>query len=1020
MTPPVLLLGMHRSGTSAMGRVLVALGLDPGKPEGLMGASESNEFGHFEVQEISDLNEEILSELGGSWLAPPSPMAVRSISNGMFRARAEVALNRQFGEKPWFLKDPRLCVLLPFWFEVLAEPPVLLVVVRSSRDVARSLYDRDRIPVGFGARLMGTYLNALTRDGGGLPSLVVEYESVLNDPKETEEQVTKFFESNGVGPLERNQKINDVLDQAANHQGGGQDTSKISGWHGGPLPSETNFVGVGKSESELATLLLKEKIKAHHLDVLADKRKSQIFSIYSDLELSRDSVASLSVSSSHATEERDTAFGERDTAFGERDAVHAARVVEVASTLYQMFALAERISRKLAPPSSYRRRMLSTSVKVLRRIYSKVRKFGVLKRTAAVAGGALKAAQRIASFTRLHGFRNAFFRLVAEKKKRGIVGSLVKYGTGRTHESFSHAQDLYATLLSGWELRDEDVISIKGIILEMEIRPTFSIIMPVYNTNERYLRSAIDSVLGQVYENWELCIADDSSTSEHVKEVLSYYANLDERIKVVYRPKNGHISAASNSALELAVGDWVAFLDHDDVLHNAALFCFADQIYKDSDIEFIYSDEDKIDEHDIHFQPHFKPDYNESLFLGQNYISHFSAIRRSLVNEVGGFREGYEGAQDYDLFLRCISKIENTQIKHLPLPLYSWRAVLGSTALSTFEKSYAETAGLNALKDHCFRLDDGSEAVAGVVPTVYRVKKRLPSVLPLVSIIIPTRDGVEHLSRCIESICDSTSYPNFEIIILDNDSSDPDTLRFLKKLDDEGIATVLTHPGPFNYSEINNVGVKAANGSFVCLLNDDVEVISGGWLSEMMGWVLCPTVGAVGAKLLYPDRSLQHGGVVTGIGGVAGHGHKHVEDGSYGYFSRLTITHDVGAVTGACLLTSKEIWEEVGGLDEESLKVAFNDVDYCLKIRSRGYRVVWTPFAELYHYESKSRGADTTPEKRERFRAEAITMLDRWGGLLLEDPSFSPNLSLESEQFELADKPRFIPPWIVEPATAGH
>jgi len=344
--------------------------------------------------------------------------------------------------------------------------------------------------------------------------------------------------------------------------------------------------------------------------------------------------------------------------------------------------------------------------------------------------------------------------------------------------------------------------------------------------------------------------------------------------------------------------------------------------------------------------------------------------------------------------------------------LYSWRSLPGSTAATTDSKDYVEDAAVRALEDHFESLGIEAQVEVGPFPTTYRTKFALPTDLPLVSIIIPTRDGVGYVRQCIKSIYELTTYSRYEILLVDNDSSDPASLELIRWLEYEGLVRVVRRSGKFNYSAINNSAVQMASGEIVLLLNNDTAVITPNWLEEMVSLLLRPGVGIVGAKLLYPDRSVQHAGVILGIGGVAGHGHKHFPPDSAGYFSRLSIVHEVGAVTGACLLVRRDVYLEVGGLDAEWLPVAFNDIDFCLRVRDAGHRVIWTPHAELFHHESKTRGLDDTPEKLERLATEADVAMSRWGDALLSDPSYSPNLSLQSEGFAYADEPRYLPPWL--------
>ncbi len=623
------------------------------------------------------------------------------------------------------------------------------------------------------------------------------------------------------------------------------------------------------------------------------------------------------------------------------------------------------------------------------------------------------------SKSRNEGFsawKSTLYRGLTYAKKYGIRGLRVRlvqaYHHGAGSELFEgKRQSTYTDFQTNWSLTSEDIRKIGERIEDFSYLPLISIVMPVYDPEKEWLEEAIDSVIGQVYSNWELCIADDNSTRSYVREILNKYKSRESRIKVIERSVNGHISAASNTALELANGDWITFLDHDDVLHPAALFSISNCLQQNPDLKLIYTDEDKIDQQGLCYEPHFKPDYNHALLLSVNYFNHLVAIKNILIQEIGGFRLGLEGAQDYDLFLRCIEKISPQEIFHIPFPLYSWRSTKGSTALAPDSKEYAEKAGIQALVDHYERIGMKVSVSQGLVPTTYRTKRISPKLNSLVSVIIPTRNGGKYLERCLSSFFEFTKYPNFEVIILDNGSTDPATLKLLAGYKERGLVRIIDSPGAFNYSALNNRGVEASNGELICLLNDDIEVTTEGWLVEMASQLVDPGVGVVGAKLLYPDRSVQHAGIVTGIGGIAGHGHKHASIKDDGYFHRLRVVHEVGAVTGACLLTRKELWLKLGGLDEEFLKVAFNDVDYCLRVRSSGQSVLWTPYAELIHHESVTRGLDTSKEKIERAQIETQTMKDRWGESLLWDPAYNPNLSLDTEGFELSDRPRVSPPW---------
>ncbi len=556
-------------------------------------------------------------------------------------------------------------------------------------------------------------------------------------------------------------------------------------------------------------------------------------------------------------------------------------------------------------------------------------------------------------------------------------------------------------------LTDDDCQNIKKHLETFARKPLISVIMPTYNTPERWLRCAIDSVLGQLYPYWELCIADDASTEKHVRKVLEEYQEKDERIKVVFRDQSDPISAASNSALNIAMGEWIALLDHDDELSEHALYMVAYEINQYPEAMFIYSDKDKIDKQGKRYNPCFKPDWNPDLFLSYNYITHLAVYKAKPLKELGGFREGYEGSQDYDLTLRFTKRLPSKCIRHIPHILYHWRSVADLES-----KGYAIETALKAITSHLDNLN--IKAQVSLIPnleTMFRVKYTIPKPEPLVSIIIPTRDNPELLMVCLESIWSKTTYTNYEIIIADNQSSDSKTLDYFKTVSKKKKTRIIHYEKPFNYSAINNFAALTAEGEVLCFLNNDTEVIAKEWLTEMVSHALRSEIGAVGAKLLYPDNTIQHAGVLLGLGDVAGHAHRYCHNIYNGYFYRAVLVQNFSAVTAACLVIQKKIYDEVGGFDEENLTVAYNDVDFCLRVRETGYRNLWTPYALLYHHESKSRGYEDTPEKLSRFRKEVKYMRNHWGKALLSDPAYNPNLTLKTEDFSLRKLSRAKKPW---------
>ena len=559
------------------------------------------------------------------------------------------------------------------------------------------------------------------------------------------------------------------------------------------------------------------------------------------------------------------------------------------------------------------------------------------------------------------------------------------------------------------QLQRDDQNCIREQIARFHYSPLISVLLPVYNSNLKWLRRAVLSVQKQLYPHWELCVVDDASTDRKIWPFLQRYARGDRRIKLMRRKENGHISAASNDALGLATGDFVALLDHDDELAPTALYFAALVLNKNRNLQLLYSDEDKLDERNRRFEPHFKSDWNPELFLAQNFISHLGIYRTDLVRKVGGFRIGFEGAQDYDLTLRCIEQIQSGEIEHLPWVLYHWRAGDQSMASCVTAKPYVQGAAQRAVQEYLERT-----GVAGkVVPShgVYlQTKYKLPDEQPMVSIVIPTRDQALSLKKCVNSIFDKTDYPAYELIVLDNQSHDSEALEFLteiKKRDDIRVERI---DDAFNYSRLNNRGVELARGPFVALLNNDVEVLHADWLNEMVSRAMQPKVAIVGTRLWYPNGTIQHGGVILGAGGIAGHAHVGLRRGDSGYFARAHLAQDISAVTTACALVKREAYLEVGGFDE-NLAVTFNDIDFCLHLREAGYRIVWTPYAELIHHESASRGFDDSAPKQVRFLAEVDYMKSKWGDMLQRDPFYNPNLSLDENLFTLAFPPRTAKPW---------
>jgi len=562
----------------------------------------------------------------------------------------------------------------------------------------------------------------------------------------------------------------------------------------------------------------------------------------------------------------------------------------------------------------------------------------------------------------------------------------------------------YAEWIANFDLLDEtERRELRSLVSALDDAPVISVVMPVFDPSEEHLRDAIQSVVDQIYPPWKQCIADDASTAEWVPRVLAEYEAADPRIRVVRRSTNGHISAATNSAIGVANGAFVGFLDHDDRLAPQALALAALAISGSPDLGLLYSDEDKIDSRGERSDPYFKPDWDPVLLLGQNYLTHFFVVRRDLLDLVGGLRQGYEGAQDWDLAFRITERLQPDQVAHIPHVLYHWRLHPASTASNQAAKPYAAVAARRATTEHLARTGQ----VGRVEPLgrigYQRVCWSLPDEPPLVSIIIPTRDG-PFLRECLESLWYRTTYPRYEVVLVDNGSRDPAIFGYLTDHADK--IRVISDGRPFNFSALNNAAAAFTRGDVLCLMNDDVEVINGNWLDEMVALLAQPAVGIVGAKLYYGDRRIQHAGVVLGVGGIAAHGFRSFDRLFFGHFGHTLLARQCSAVTAACMVTRRALWEELGGLDAEHLAVSYNDVDYCLRARHRGWRTIWTPSAELIHHESTSRGADADDSNVARARREYEYMVAQWDELLRADPAYNPNLTLNTEDYALSWPPR--------------
>ena len=564
----------------------------------------------------------------------------------------------------------------------------------------------------------------------------------------------------------------------------------------------------------------------------------------------------------------------------------------------------------------------------------------------------------------------------------------------------------YSNFIKEFEINDSKYQSLKEEIDKWPFAPKISIVLPTYNTPLKFIKNAINSVLNQVYKNWELIIVDDASQDSVLQNYLNELSNIDNRISFIQRENNGHISTATNTGIANTNSNFIGFLDHDDELHPLALYYVVKELIANPNAILVYTDEDFIGENGGRYSPYFKCDFNYDLLLSHNMITHFSVYSKKALLEVGLFNTELDGAQDYDMVLRIFEKYGDSNFIHIPRVLYHWRVHEQSSSSSIEAKPYAHLAAIKAIQNHLNRIGvDGIVSAAPEVVGCNRVSYGLPKEMPSVEIIILTKDSVHLLRTCIESIINKSTFTNYIITIVDNGSSQKETIDYFSSLSKFNFIKIYRDDSEFNFSALNNCAVNKSSADFVLLLNNDIEVITPNWIEEMLGLAIQEKVGCVGARLWYPNDTLQHGGLIMGLGGVAGHSHKFLPKGEFGYANRAALIQSLCGVTAACLLIKREKYLSVGGMDED-FKVAFNDVDFCLRVLKDGNRNIWTPYAELYHHESATRGYENTPEKKLRFHNEALRLRELWEEILNSDPYYSPNLSISTEDFSIAWPPR--------------
>lgn len=984
----IFVLGMHRSGTSAATRVLNLMGAELGSD--LLAAKDDNPEGFWEHAQLVAINDKILAALGFYWDATlPLPENWHHTPEVLaLKSEAVSFLKSEFASVPVFaLKDPRLCRTLPFWLEVAKELgalPKALLVFRKPWEIAGSLGKRDGFAPEQALILSALHTLEAERYSRELKRVAISYDALLEKPLEVAAGVAEALGLQLTDTAKS--EITGFIKPGLRHHKAAATHPKV----------EHVLEGIVTDVEALEAELVRNPAPAAQAEAIRDNLETLIQRAANVVKFWHDGAMK--------TRKIATELHERNCYIIE---------LEAERNMYK-----EHLGIAYQQLQNYD--FVLNNFKLLRQDLERTQQALVAVRNST----SWKVTAPMRLMVRLLHFRR---KIVNPQMYRKAFAIWRHYGTMALIRRAA-AAIWNPELLSGdyddW-IRQYDTPPLEAIAAwegqqeQFRRRPLISIVMPVYNVAENWLREAIDSVRAQIYTHWELCIADDASTLPHIRRVLEEYTAADPRIKVTYREQNGHISESSNTALSMATGEYVALMDHDDLIPKTALFHVVSEINDHPDVDLIYSDEDKVDTSGRRFHPHFKPDFNRDLLYATNIFSHFGVYRRSILEKIGGFRKGYEGAQDYDLLLRAMPLVEEKNIRHIPRILYHWRTIPGSTSLGASHKNYADDAGVRALAEHLkARYPEREIGIAPtIIPTLRRLIWSLPE-MPLVSIIIPTRNRVEILEQCVRSILKKTLYPNYEIIIVDNQSDDPQTLAFFARIVKESTKVrVLPYPHPFNYSAINNFAVAAAKGEVIALLNNDVEVMDHDiegrcWLTELVSHATRKEVGAVGAKLYYPDGTAQHAGVLMGMGrtdeAVAGHMMMGLRKEDAGYFGRAIVTQEMSGVTAACMVMRKDVFEQVGRLDEKNLPVAFNDVDLCLRITEAGYKIIWTPFAELYHYESYSRGKEDTPEKAERAKREIDYMRSKWGARVMNDPHYNPNLDYLGGRFLLAFPPRTV------------
>ncbi len=1030
-THGILVFGMHRSGTSVVARLLNLMGAYLGESAELLPAHErDNPTGYWERTDLVIAHDEFLKSAGFSWdhVAYLDPASIRNADIPAFRSVIRGVVQRlERQDRPWLVKDPRLNLLAPFWLQA-APDAACVVVVRDPRDVVASLRESHRgvYTSRFLLDLWEKYFRTLFASLEGRSVLFVSYQNVLDDASAACHRIASAFDKLGVEGLHvpDDQALaafvnpNRAPTPAGEHVQLSSSQAALFEWlsaqaaHGGSV-AVRDFPRGDAPDAELLEFQramddrwLRAQVAMQPAVDEAQRRGEQATQALHE-NLARLDALNQTLETMHAQHMQHTRnLSAQLLDSGARLAETKALLDQVTTQRDSLQTVSQDRAARLDAATGQNQR-LTAHVHALEIGMRDMRSSLSWKLTAP-----LRAVGRIFHHRagpshgahleqRLHRMFYAIPGVDASRKRRLVLWlhNHVPWLTRHTlsYRLYDQTQQLIASRVKTPQEREQlqrlDARRAANVLAQIRNPVRISIVMPVYNVQSQWLWAAVESVRRQFYPHWELCIADDASTSSDTREALAKIEALsDPRILVQRLPENRGIAGASNAALAMATGEYVGLLDNDDVLTRDALLEMACRIDADAP-DLLYSDEDKIDENGQHVEPHFKPDFNPEYFFSINYMCHFTVIRRALLQRIGGFRSGFDGAQDYDLLLRATENGE--RVAHIAKVLYHWRKTASSTALASSAKPQAGEAGLRALNESLQRRGIAANVMAGPFPTTYRAERSIAG-QPLVSIVIPFRDKPELLDTCVRSILRRTDYPHFEILGIDNGSVGADTAALMNRLiSEDPRVRFVRHDVPFNYSAINNFGAQQARGEHLLFLNNDTEVIDANWLRAMLEHSQRPEIGVVGAKLLYSDDRIQHAGVIIGIGGVAGHAHIMAPASDPGYFARAQLPQNLSAVTFACAMTRRTVFDQLGGLNERELTVAFNDIDFCLRAVEAGYQIVYTPYALLYHHESRSRGYEDNAEKLARFAKEIAYMQHRHREILARgDPHYNPNLSL--------------------------